>query len=745
MTSRFVSLCLAVVLAFAAAGARAQVTVRPAPIPIKGPDEIINPPFNLSEVDVDGILGAIELYTGRTVLRTQALPANTYTVNITRPIPKSELVLALETLLELNGVGITPLGDRFLKVVPLSLIKSEAPELITGSTLDMPPSGRIATKLFQLEFLRANEFFNVGLGAIFSPGVGGIGAGVVVLDKANAVIVTDTIANLQRIETLINELDHPSMTGMTAKFYVLKNGAKASDVVTKLKAMLTGAAIQAQLGTVVNFSADDRTNQIILLSDPRQQPFFDDLIAKLDVRSDPNTRNEVIRLKTADAETLVTQVLQPLLQAQSASTQRTAGQQSIPRPGEVGYTGQGYGQGFTGQNTQGGGTGTYFNGLQPMGGQTLGGQIQGGQTLGGQTAGGLPSLPTAPTFASTSAPAIASILGSGAGSAVFSPLATIVADERTNAVVISGTADDIDLLKQLIAKLDVVLPQVRIEVVIAEVQLSDTDISGLSALGLTVGTGGSHGTSIQNFSGSVAGWDVTSGVVNPLSFQAALNAASAGTKNIVHILQAPIIMATHNKPAEITVGDEIPEENGGTTSPITGGTSTSTSVATTFTVSTISIVLDLKITPLIGDDGSVQLTVDQKVDDQDGAVVINGNSTPIIDHREAISYVTVQDNQMIVLGGLQKTSKSSTHNKLGLLYEIPILSQLLGGHTDDLERDELLLFIRPHIVRPEDSTADTRKKINELSNRADVNQYLVDPTPKPNSKAENMEDRFKSD
>jgi len=122
-----------------------------------------------------------------------------------------------------------------------------------------------------------------------------------------------------------------------------------------------------------------------------------------------------------------------------------------------------------------------------------------------------------------------------------------------------------------------------------------------------------------------------------------------------------------------------------------------------------------------------------------------GNSTPIIDHREAISYVTVQDNQMIVLGGLQKTSKSSTHNKLGLLYEIPILSQLLGGHTDDLERDELLLFIRPHIVRPEDSTADTRKKINELSNRADVNQYLVDPTPKPNSKAENMEDRFKSD
>ena len=71
---------------------------------------------------------------------------------------KEEAIRALETLLNLNGIALTPLGDRFLKVTALNAAKSEAPELIDGSTLGLPPSGRIASKLFQLEFLRIGEF-----------------------------------------------------------------------------------------------------------------------------------------------------------------------------------------------------------------------------------------------------------------------------------------------------------------------------------------------------------------------------------------------------------------------------------------------------------------------------------------------------------------------------------------------------------------------------------------------------------
>ena len=100
---------------------------------------------------------------------------------------------------------------------------------------------------------------------------------------------------------------------------------------------------------------------------------------------------------------------------------------------------------------------------------------------------------------------------------------------------------------------------------------------------------------------------------------------------------------------------------------------------------------------------------------------------------------------MIVLGGLQRTSKSVDRNKIGFLYEIPIISQLLGGNTTTLTRTELLFFIRPTIITPNNSTPDTLKHINQMSNGHDIQQYLKDPTPKPDSKVKDVIDRFKND
>ena len=75
------------------------------------------------------------------------------------------------------------------------------------------------------------------------------------------------------------------------------------------------------------------------------------------------------------------------------------------------------------------------------------------------------------------------------------------------------------------------------------------------------------------------------------------------------------------------------------------------------------------------------------------------------------------DGQMVVLGGLQSSGLTTDKSKLGLLYEIPILSNLLGGRTKDLERTELLLFIRPHVIRPDEATADTKATIQGMSNQ----------------------------
>ena len=308
-----------------AAPAVSPAPVEPvAPIPIPRDDEKVS--LKLADADIDTVLSTLEIYTGRTILRPQALPAATYTIKIVKPVPKAEAVLALETLLSLNGVGVAPLGDKFLKVVALAQVKNEAPEMIEGSTLGLPPSGRVATKLFQLEFLRASEFIPQ-ITPLMSPGIAN---GVVVLDKANAALITDSLSNLQRVENLLRLLDHPSTIGLTPKFYSLHNGAKASDLVNKLRAMFQGP-LQNQLGSATTFSADDRTNQIILLADPRQYPLFDDLIAKLDVKADPNTRNEVIYLKHATAKDVAT-LLSSLVSGQNAAQKST----DSVRPGQPG-------------------------------------------------------------------------------------------------------------------------------------------------------------------------------------------------------------------------------------------------------------------------------------------------------------------------------------------------------------------------------------------------------------------------
>lgn len=662
---RFAAALLALTPAlFAQAPAPAPAPAPAKPVDVKpNPDEMISS-FKVSAIAIDGILSQLELHTGRSILRPAALPTAEYTLVIDRPIPRSELVLAIETLLALNQIGVAPLGDRFLKVIALAQAKTEAPEMISGSAFDQPASGKIATKVFQFDFLRVNEFMPQ-LQGLLTPGVGG---GIVVLEKTNAALVTDSVSNLQRIESLIKALDRPATSGLNPKFYPLKS-AKASDLVNKLRTVLSGT-LQNQLGTSTTYNADDRTNQIILIADPRQYPFFDELIAKLDVKADPNTRNEVIYLKHAAAKDVST-LLKDLVTGQTSATQKASGQ-SV-RPGQV---------------------------------------VTPGQPVAPQ-----PAAPQ-PAAINLAGPD----LGSLAGSNEFSALVTVTYDERSNAVIVSGTGDDIRLIKDLVDKIDIVLAQVRIEVVIAEVTLTDTDKSGLSALNLTVGTAANGGTSITNFAGAVAGWTVSEGVVDPLAFKASLT--DAGSRGNVNILSAPTIVTTHNKEAQVIVGQSQPIITGSTSTPSTGANGLTTSSTVTYK----DIAIDLKVTPLIGDDGSIQLKIDQKVDDILDSVTIDGNAQPVIGRRQATSFINVYDGQMIVLGGLQRTKNSRTRGKVGFLAEIPIISHLFGARENRKERTELLLFVRPHVIKPGEGNTDTAKNINVLSNKDQINQFLVDPS-----------------
>ena len=638
--------------------------------PTRAPEEMIDS-IRLRDTPLDLVLASLEAWTGRVILRPQALPAAVVTLNITRPMPKSEAIRAVISVLNLNNIGVIEMGDKFLKVVALAnQARTEAPEMIVGSTLDLPPSGKVASKIFELTYLKASDLAPQ-LNTTLNVQVGG----AVFFTNTNAFLVTDSISNLQRIEQLLQTLDRPAPANFKPKFYSLRF-AKASDLVTKIKLILQGPG-QITFGNSTTLSPDDRTNQIVLIADPKQQTFYDELIAKLDVKADPNTRNDVIFLKHATAKDVATLLSTVITGQTAAQSKASGGAASRPQPP-------------------------------------------------GNNAGA-----NAPVVAA--APAVGFNNTAGNSTTEFSNLLTVASDDRSNAIVVSGTVDDIRLIKELVDKIDVILAQVRIEVVIAEVTLTDTDSSGIAALNLTASGGkitGFGATGAAELNSSGPSWTVTNGTVNPLAFNAALN--TQGVKNRLKVLSAPTIVTTHNNAAEIIVGQSQPIITGSTSTPSTNGGSPTTSSTVTYK----DIAIDLKVTPLFGEDGNIQLKIDQQVNDILSTVTIDGNTQPIIGRRQATSFVNVQDGQMIVLGGLQRTKKEDDKTKLGFLFEWPIISWLLGARSHSDIRTELLLFIRPYVLHPETGAISTQKEIDRLSDHEGINTYLKvtdpnAPAPEP--------------
>ena len=610
------------------------------PLPgLSGSDQI--GPVILRDETVAQVLDLMQRWTGKSILRPQALPASVYTLSLPASITRDEALLALETLLNLNGIAVIQQGDKFLKVVPNLVAKAESPQLITGSVLALPPSGRIASKIFTLKHANAQEL----VAQIASSLNTTLASPPVYFGRNNALLITDSISNLQKIETLTTQIDRPQLDLVVTKSYTLKN-AMAADLVTKLNSMLRSPATVSggapfRLSTGTTFLADERTNRVLLMGSADQHTFFDNLIDTLDQKSNPNTKTDVIFLRHADAQQVATLVTSLV----------------------------------TGQTTA---------------------AARAGNTVRSTTLN-RPATPVAP-----GAPAAAGPAQMGADE--FSSNLTVLPDIRSNSVVVSGTHDDLRLLHELIDKVDIVLPQVRIEVVIAEVKLSDNETNGFNTLGLTVtngklvgigGTGGgfnvngaqatANTTLLPNntqINASQGGFNTTT---NDLS--ATIGLTTTPRKGDLRVLSVPAITTTHNKEATIFVGESRPV--------ITGSTIAAQTGQITSTVSQRDIGIQLKVLPLIGKDGAVQLQVSQSVEDILGSTILDGNDQPIIGRRTTDSFVSAKSGEIVVLGGLQRTITTKSTSRLG---PIPFLGDLFGSSTNLEEKQELIIFLRPYVL-----------------------------------------------
>jgi len=613
-----------------------------------------------SEDSVGQVLTFFEMLTGKIILRRQDLPATKFTFDSRGSLSKREAVLVTESLLSLNGIMLTDMGGRFMKAVGATNVNSQVPIMLLGSTLELDPSQQIYAKLFKLDYLNATETAAPLVQNLLSQN-----SSILPFPKSNAILVSDALVNLQRIETILNEADRAQIVREEIKFVKL-NFVQASEMQERLENLIQGP-LNSYLEGNTSVTADQRTNQLILITHPGNLEIIMDVIENVDVDAAPLTSSEVFQLRQAKAEEVVP-IIKGIIDGQEKGREEDA---KVARENET---------------PNAGGNNNANNGIPEV---------------------------TVNVPASTGG-------GSEANSSLqFSSFVGLAADKRTNAIVAYGTQQDLKTLKELIEKIDIPLPQVLIEAIITQVTLSEKQTSGLSSLGFTYD--GATRTFSDIAAGTAGGISFSKGIIsldNPSNFELTTAINPTNTDGDTRVLSTPRIVVSHNEEGVINVSRSQPI--------ITSSTSTLDSNNNSrSTVEYRDIGIQLKVTPLIGSDGTVQMVIEQKVENIVDTVTIDGNDQPVIGVREATSTVSVKDGQIIVLGGLQENSGGDSNSYFPIIGRLPVIRSIFGNSTEDYNRTEIIIFIRPTVLNNPDQ-ADTLSKdyIDRASEKKIINEYI---------------------
>lgn len=316
------------------------------------------------------------------------------------------------------------------------------------------------------------------------------------------------------------------------------------------------------------------------------------------------------------------------------------------------------------------------------------------------------------------------------------PRASIDAHLQTNSLIISAGPAIQKELSNVIRLLDIPRAQVLVEAIIVE---ASDNVS--RDLGIQYFLSGSEGSSIPftatNFensapnilaaTGALALPDDEFGASTGALAQAAINslitpsgliggfAGQAGEsffgvvfnalQNDVksNILSTPFIMTLDNEAAELVSGQQIP---------VTAGESLGANNTVPFrTVERIDVGIKLNVTPNINEDGQIRMKIFQEVSSVEAAV---GNTLDIITNKRSIeTTITVGDGEVIVLGGLIQEDETLNVNKVPFLGDIPILGRLFRSEGKSKEKRNLMVFLRPTVVRDSrDSHLLTKRKID---------------------------------
>jgi general secretion pathway protein D len=267
---------------------------------------------------------------------------------------------------------------------------------------------------------------------------------------------------------------------------------------------------------------------------------------------------------------------------------------------------------------------------------------------------------------------------------------TIVPNDQTNTLLISGPSQTFPVIEELLHTergLDRRLPQVFIEVLIADITLDDESKFGIEwqAMAGTSTFGTNFGLTTPTADSTGFRYSILSD-----SIQATLQALRSTDR--IKIISTPHVMVTDNSPALISIGESIPYA-GETT--ITAGVAQSS-------VEFQDVAITLNVTPHISPGNHILMDIDQVVNSLLQFIEVSpGQLAPRTTSRRAGTTVIVQDNQTVVLGGIISKEEQRRVQKVPILGDLPLIGNLFRNTTKAKGRTELVVFITPRVVRDE--------------------------------------------
>ena len=625
----------------------------PAPVWAAPGDEAA---LNFVGADIESVIKAVGHYTNINFVIDPRVKG-TITLVSEKSISKTQAFGLLASALRLQGYAVVS-GDGYAKVVPEADAKLQSVPTQVGNSGSQVKGDQIATQVFYLNYESSANLLAV-LRPLISPN-NTINAN----PGNNSLVITDYADNLKRLAKIIAALDVPASTDLDV---IPVRYAIASDLASMVNKLMeggsAGAGAAADAGKV-SVLADPRTNSLVLRAPSAARAnLAKSLISKLDQPTTQLGNVHVVYLKNADATKLAQTLRSVVTSDGTAASAQQGGTNSINA---------------NNQNSQSGNSGMNSTGL--------GGNTQNGTTGGASLSNGPQQL-------------------SSGGAAGF-----IQADASTNTLILTCNEAVYRNLRAVIDQLDVRRAQVYIEALIVEVTSAKASEFGVQWLGLSGDSTSSYRVgALQSFASGTTNniaaiatgggkvlptGGLTLGIFKQINGALGLGALAHALESDgnANILSTPNLITLDNELATIKVGQNVPILTGQYTS--TAGTNTNPFQ----TIDRKEVGLTLKVRPQISEGGTIKLGIYHETSsvDKSTASAVSGIT---INNRVIENNVLADDGQIIVLGGLIEDSTGDNAEKVRGLGDIPVLGNLFKYQTRERKKTNLMVFLRPVIVR----------------------------------------------